>query len=93
MQLGVDGVFVGSGIFKSGAPEKRARAMVMATTHWNDPAVLAAASEDLGEAMVSFSLPQTPHHFLPNSSQVGIEIDKIEKWANRESKPGLHENH
>ena len=52
MQLGVDGVFVGSGIFKSSNPEKRARAMVQAVTHYNDPKTLAKVSEDLGEAMV-----------------------------------------
>ena len=53
MQLGVDGVFVGSGIFKSGNPEKRAKAMVQAVTHFNDPKLLADVSEDLGEPMVS----------------------------------------
>lgn len=52
MQLGVDGVFVGSGIFKSGDPEKRARAMVQAVTHYNDPQILAEVSTNLGEAMV-----------------------------------------
>lgn len=53
MQLGVDGVFVGSGIFKSSDSKKRAAAMVQAVTHYNDPAVLARVSEDLGDAMVS----------------------------------------
>ena len=53
MQLGVDGVFVGSGIFKSTNPSKRAKAMVQAVTHYNDPKILAEVSEDLGEAMVS----------------------------------------
>ena len=52
MQLGVDGVFVGSGIFKSMRPEHRAKAMVQAVTHYNDPKILAEISEDLGEAMV-----------------------------------------
>ncbi len=51
MQLGVDGVFVGSGIFKSSEPEKRAKAIVDATAHFNDPEKIAKASEDLGEAM------------------------------------------
>lgn len=55
MQLGVDGVFVGSGIFKSSCPKKRARAMAQAVTHYNEPAVLAQLSEDLGEAM--FGIP------------------------------------
>ncbi|HMN31096.1 MAG TPA: pyridoxal 5'-phosphate synthase lyase subunit PdxS, partial [Caldilineaceae bacterium] len=56
MQLGVDGVFVGSGIFKSGNPAKRAKAIVMAVTHYNDPKVLAEVSEDLGEPMVGINL-------------------------------------
>ena len=51
MQLGAEGVFVGSGIFKSGDPEKRARAIVQAVTNYNDPKMLAELSEDLGEAM------------------------------------------
>jgi pyridoxal 5'-phosphate synthase pdxS subunit len=56
MQLGVDGVFVGSGIFKSGDPAKRAKAIVEATTHFNDPDVLARVSRGLGEAMVGISV-------------------------------------
>ncbi|HMM05057.1 MAG TPA: pyridoxal 5'-phosphate synthase lyase subunit PdxS [Clostridiales bacterium] len=52
MQLGAEGVFVGSGIFKSGDPEKRARAIVKAVTNYHDAKILAALSEDLGEAMV-----------------------------------------
>ena len=55
MQLGADGVFVGSGIFKSGDPERRAKAIVEATTHFNDPDVLARVSQGLGEAMTSIS--------------------------------------
>ncbi|EGD79338.1 pyridoxine biosynthesis protein pyroA [Salpingoeca rosetta] len=55
MQLGCDGVFVGSGIFKSTNPEKRARAIVEAVTHFRDAAVLARVSEDLGPAMVGIS--------------------------------------
>lgn len=51
MQLGSESVFVGSGIFKSDNPEKRARAIVLATTYYNDPKKLAEVSEDLGEAM------------------------------------------
>lgn len=51
MQLGCDGVFVGSGIFKSAEPEKRARAIVEATTHYNSPEIIAEVSENLGEAM------------------------------------------
>jgi pyridoxal 5'-phosphate synthase pdxS subunit len=56
MQLGVDGVFVGSGIFKSGDPAKRARAIVQATTHYNDPLILAEVSEDLGVPMVGINI-------------------------------------
>lgn len=56
MQLGCDGIFVGSGIFKSGDPMKRARAIVAAATHYNDPAVLAEVSKDLGEAMVGIDI-------------------------------------
>ncbi|KAJ2724498.1 Pyridoxal 5'-phosphate synthase subunit snz1 [Coemansia sp. Benny D115] len=55
MQLGCDGVFVGSGIFKSGNPAKRARAIVKAVTHFRDAKVLAEVSEDLGEAMVGIN--------------------------------------
>ena len=52
MQLGMDGVFVGSGIFKSSNPEKRARAIVQAVTHYNDAKIIAEVSRDLGIAMV-----------------------------------------
>merc|ERR1712232_1096650 len=55
MQLGVDGVFVGSGIFKSSDPEKRARAIVKAVTHFNDAKVLAELSTDIGEAMTGIN--------------------------------------
>merc|ERR1712038_1681254 len=58
MQLGVDGVFVGSGIFKSSEPEKRARAIVKAVTHFNNPKVLAEISEDIGEAMTGINCDQ-----------------------------------
>lgn len=55
MQLGAEGVFVGSGIFKSGDPEKRAQAIVKAVTNFNDAKILAELSEDLGEAMVGIN--------------------------------------
>jgi pyridoxal 5'-phosphate synthase pdxS subunit len=55
MQLGAEGVFVGSGIFKSGNPAKRAQAIVKAVTNYNDPKILAEISEDLGEAMVGIN--------------------------------------
>lgn len=60
MQLGMDGVFVGSGIFKSGNPAKRARAIVQAVTHYNDPKILAEVSEDLGPAMVGINCDSLP---------------------------------
>ncbi|TCD68919.1 Pyridoxal 5'-phosphate synthase subunit snz1 [Steccherinum ochraceum] len=56
MQLGCDGVFVGSGIFHSGDPAKRAKAVVQAVTHYNNPKILAEISEDIGEAMVGLSI-------------------------------------
>ena len=57
MQLGVDGVFVGSGIFKSGDPLKRAKAIVAATTYYDKPDILAEVSEDLGKPMVGIEIP------------------------------------
>ncbi len=60
MQLGADGVFVGSGIFKSGNPIERAKAIVKATTFYNDPAVLAEVSRGLGEAMVGINVSDIP---------------------------------
>ena len=60
MQLGCDGVFVGSGIFKSGDPAKRARAIVEATTHYEDPDVIARVSRNLGEPMVGINIPDIP---------------------------------
>ena len=60
MQLGCDGVFVGSGIFKSGDPVKRAKAIVAATTYYKDAKILAEISRDLGEAMVGISISTIP---------------------------------
>ncbi len=60
MQIGVDGVFVGSGIFKSGDPAKRAAAIVKATTHYQDPYILAEVSRNLGEAMVGRQISDIP---------------------------------
>ncbi len=60
MQLGVDGVFVGSGIFKSGDPAKRAKAIVEATTHYNDPEIIAKVSRGLGEPMSGLAARQIP---------------------------------
>lgn len=60
MQLGVDGVFVGSGIFKSGDPAKRAVSIVKAVTHYNDPYILAEVSRNLGDAMVGRNISTMP---------------------------------
>ncbi len=62
MRLGAEGVFVGSGIFKSGDPLKRARAIVRATTHYQDPNIIAEVSRDLGEPMVGINLDKLPEH-------------------------------
>ncbi|MBW1982830.1 MAG: pyridoxal 5'-phosphate synthase lyase subunit PdxS [Deltaproteobacteria bacterium] len=64
MQLGMDGIFVGSGIFKSNEPELRAKAIVQATTHYQNPEILAEVSQNLGEPMVGVevsSLPESAH--------------------------------
>jgi pyridoxal 5'-phosphate synthase pdxS subunit len=60
MQLGADGVFVGSGIFKSSNPEVRAKAIVKATTHYQDPEIIAEVSKNLGEAMPGLDIKQIP---------------------------------
>jgi pyridoxal 5'-phosphate synthase pdxS subunit len=62
MRLGAEGVFVGSGIFKSGDPLKRAKAIVRATTHFQDPDIIAEVSRNLGEPMVGINLDQLPEH-------------------------------
>jgi len=65
MQLGADGVFVGSGIFKSGDPAKRADAIVQATRHFNEPEIVAKVSRGLGDAMVGINVADIPvHHRL-----------------------------
>jgi pyridoxal 5'-phosphate synthase pdxS subunit len=60
MQLGAEGVFVGSGIFKSSNPDVRAKAIVKATTHYQDPAIIAEVSKNLGEAMPGLDIKQIP---------------------------------
>ena len=67
MQLGVDGVFVGSGIFKSGDPAKRAKAIVEATTHYRDAKIIAEVSRNLGEPMVGRTAAS-----LPESEQLAV---------------------
>ncbi|HHO56203.1 MAG TPA: pyridoxal 5'-phosphate synthase lyase subunit PdxS, partial [Trueperaceae bacterium] len=64
MQLGLDGVFVGSGIFKSGDPAKRAQAIVKAVTHFDNPDILADVSRNLGEAMVGINIDTLPEEEL-----------------------------
>ena len=64
MQLGADGVFVGSGIFKSSNPSARAQAIVKATTHYNDPQIIAEVSKNLGEAMPGLDIKQIPSEEL-----------------------------
>jgi pyridoxal 5'-phosphate synthase pdxS subunit len=60
MQLGADGIFVGSGIFKSSNPSVRAKAIVKATTHYQNPAIIAEVSKNLGEAMPGLEIKQIP---------------------------------
>jgi pyridoxal 5'-phosphate synthase pdxS subunit len=64
MQLGADGVFVGSGIFKASDPSTRAKAIVEATTHFQDPEILARVSQGLGEPMLGISAAAIPEHEL-----------------------------
>ncbi|QBD80551.1 pyridoxal 5'-phosphate synthase lyase subunit PdxS [Ktedonosporobacter rubrisoli] len=64
MRLGAEGIFVGSGIFKSGDPLKRAKAIVRATTHYQDPEILAEVSRNLGEPMVGINLDTLPEEQL-----------------------------
>jgi len=64
MQLGAEGVFVGSGIFKSSDPAKRAKAIVMATSHYQEPEVIAKVSEGLGDAMAGLDIKQIPQESL-----------------------------
>jgi pyridoxal 5'-phosphate synthase pdxS subunit len=64
IQLGAEGVFVGSGIFKSADPSKRARAIVKATTHYQDAALIAEVSADLGEPMHGLEISQIPDEQL-----------------------------
>jgi pyridoxal 5'-phosphate synthase pdxS subunit len=64
MQLGAEGVFVGSGIFKSSNPEVRAKAIVKATTHYKDPGIIGEVSKELGEAMPGLDVKQIPEEEL-----------------------------
>ena len=60
MKLGSDGVFVGSGIFKSGNPKQRAKAIVESVAHYDEPGVIAEVSKNLGEAMVGINIDDLP---------------------------------
>ena len=64
MRLGAEGIFVGSGIFKSGDPMKRAKAIVRATTHYQDPEIIAEVSRNLGDPMVGINLDKLPEQEL-----------------------------
>merc|ERR1719356_758661 len=82
MQLGVDGVFVGSGIFKSTNPKKRAQAIVKAVTHYNNPQVLAEVSEDIGEAMTGINMDDLAVRF---AEREGGNMEPAAKKAKTES--------
>merc|ERR1712150_346429 len=82
MQLGVDGVFVGSGIFKSTNPERRVRAIVKAVTHYNNPQVLAEVSEDLGEAMTGINMDDLTVRF---ADREGGNMEPASKRSRMES--------
>merc|ERR1739838_752769 len=88
MQLGVDGVFVGSGIFKSTCPEKRARAIVKAVTHFNDPRVLAEVSEDIGEAMTGINMDDLATRW---ADREGGNMAPAAKKAKTESYANAHQ--
>jgi len=88
MQLGVDGVFVGSGIFKSSEPEKRARAIVKAVTHYKDPKVLAEVSENIGEAMTGINCDQLAVKW---AAREGGNMEPAAKRPRQEASTAGHE--
>jgi len=86
MQLGVDGVFVGSGIFKSTDPKKRAQAIVKAVTHFNNPSILAEVSEDLGEAMTGINMDDLAVRFADREGgnmEPAAKKPKMESYGDR----------
>merc|ERR1719392_494645 len=87
MQLGVDGVFVGSGIFKSSCPEKRARAIVKAVTHYKDPKVLAEVSTNIGEAMTGINMDELATRW---ASREGGNMEPASKRAKTADVPDPH---
>jgi len=86
MQLGVDGVFVGSGIFKSENPERRAKAIVQAVTHFKSPQVLAEVSENIGEAMTGINMDDLAVRWADREG--GAMAEPAAKRAKVESVPG-----
>ena len=73
MQLGCDGIFVGSGVFKSSNPAARAKAIVAATTHYNDPQILADISTDLGDAMPGLEIASiAPEHRMQDRDRKSV---------------------
>lgn len=87
MQLGVDGVFVGSGIFKSDAPAKRARAIVQSVTHYNNPLILAQVSENLGEAMTGINCDNLKKRWAGKESG-NLAVEHTAKRAHKENMAG-----
>ena len=90
MQLGAEGVFVGSGIFKSGNPEKRASAIVQAVTNYKDAKLLAAISEDLGEAMVGINENEIAILMAERGQQDGKKTDRRAGGAGRVCRTHCH---
>merc|ERR1719353_2773112 len=81
MQMGVDGVFVGSGIFKSDCPEKRARAIVQAVTHYTNPKVLAEVSEDLGAPMTGIGMSDGTKFSEREGGNMGGAKKEEDRWG------------
>lgn len=90
MQLGAEGVFVGSGIFKSGNPEKRASAIVQAVTNYKDAKLLAAISEDLGEAMVGINENEIAILMAERGQKDGEKTDRRAGGAGRVCRTHCH---
>ena len=87
MQLGAEGVFVGSGIFKSGNPAQRAEAIVKATTFYDDPDVIAKVSRGLGEAMVGINVEEIPHRTGSPSAAGDVGATTSRPYAARLTQP------
>lgn len=83
MQLGVDGVFVGSGIFKSDQPEKRAAAIVQAVTHYNDPLKIAQVSENLGAPMTGIGMSDGVAFSVREGGNMPAKVPDNWGWATK----------